>query len=103
MTDPCAARTPIQAVRDRQLAFLDEVVRGARRLETFDDGDIERAAEVLYRYRDLALGIADASIVVRAERHGVHDVPTLDEGHFRAIRAHDGRPFRLLPADATTT
>jgi predicted nucleic acid-binding protein len=45
-----------------------------------------------------AISLADASIVVLAERHGVRDALTLDERHFRVLMA-GGKPFRLLPAD----
>ena len=34
-----------------------------------------------------------------AERHGTHDILTLDERHFRAVAGPGGRPFRVLPAD----
>ena len=51
------------------------------------------------RYADLAIGLADASIVVLAGRYGLRDVLTLDERHFRTLRLPDGRRFRLLPAD----
>jgi len=54
---------------------------------------------VIQRYGDMELGLADASIVVLARRHDVRDVLTLDERHFRALRAGAGRPFHLLPAD----
>ena len=50
-------------------------------------------------HRDLALGLADASIVVLAVRYGIWDVLTLDERHFRALRGPDGQVFRVLPAD----
>ncbi len=83
--------------------LLDEVIRGAYRLETFDTDDIERAAVVIDRYRDLDLGLADASIVVLAERYSVDVVVTLDERHFRAVLGPGDRPFRILPADATVT
>jgi predicted nucleic acid-binding protein len=46
-----------------------------------------------------SLGLTDASIVVLADRYGAKDILTLDERHFRAIRASDRRLFRLLPAD----
>ncbi len=81
--------------------LLDEVIRGAYRLEPFDTDDIRRAAAIIDRYRDLDLGLADASIVVLAERHGIDSVVTLDERHFRAVRGPSGRPFRILPADAS--
>jgi predicted nucleic acid-binding protein len=55
---------------------------------------------VIDGYRDLQLGLADASLVVLAERYRIVDILTLDERHFRAVSGPDGRPFRLLPADA---
>ena len=51
------------------------------------------------RYRDSNLRLADASILVLADRYGAPDVLTLDERHFRAVRDGAGRPFRILPAD----
>jgi hypothetical protein len=80
--------------------LLDEVTRGAYRLEPFTADDVRQAAAVIDRYRDLELGLADASIVVLADRHRVTDIVTLDERHFRAIRGPGGRRFRVLPADA---
>lgn len=80
--------------------FLDEVAGGAYQLEPFSSDDVAAAGAVLDRYADLDLGLADASIVVLAERHGCSDVLTLDERHFRAISGPRRRPFRLLPADA---
>jgi hypothetical protein len=56
--------------------------------------------EVIGQYRDLELGLADASIVVLAERYGTVEILSLDERHFRALTGPDGRSFRLLPADA---
>lgn len=82
-----------------QLALLDEVVEGAYELAEFSRSDVERAAAVMRRYADLRVGLADASIVVLAERHGSTDVLTFDRRHFRAMRGPGGRPFRLLPDD----
>jgi len=82
------------------MAFLDQVANGAYRLEPMAAGDIARASEIIGRYRDLQLGVADASLVVLAERHRTNDVLTLDERHFRAVDGPGGRPFRILPADA---
>jgi predicted nucleic acid-binding protein len=85
-----------------QDALLAEVERGAYRLEGFSAADVGRARAIAAAYRPLELGLADASIVVLAERHGVRDVLTLDERHFRALRVGPGRTkrFRVLPADA---
>jgi predicted nucleic acid-binding protein len=83
-----------------QIALLDEVVRGAYRLEPFGPADVMLARKVMARYARLALGLADASIVVLAERHGLRDVLTLDERHFRTVRTLSGKRFRLLPVDS---
>jgi predicted nucleic acid-binding protein len=82
-----------------QSAFLEEVARGAYQLEPFGTLDVTRAKEVIQRYADLEIGLTDASIVVLAERHGVAEVLTLDQRHFRSLRIERRKRFRLLPAD----
>lgn len=82
-----------------ELRMLEDVVQGAYRLEPFSAADIAAAKSVIERYRDLDLGLADASIVVLAERYRCWDILTLDLRHFRALRDSAGRPFRLLPHD----
>ena len=49
------------------------------------------------RYGDQAIGVADASIVVLADRYATRRVLTLDRRHFEVVRAADGAPFQLLP------
>lgn len=82
-----------------QLALLEEVAEGAYELAEFSRSDVEAAAAVMRRYADLSVGLADASIVVLAERHRTVDVLSFDARHFRAMRGPAGRPFRLLPDD----
>jgi uncharacterized protein len=82
-----------------QSALLGEVARGVYRLESFDPADIQAAKEIIERYEDLRIGLADASLVVLAARHAARDVLTLDERHFRALRIGARKRFRLLPAD----
>lgn len=83
-----------------QEALLAEVARGAYQLEAFTADDVSRASEVIRRLPGQNIGIADASIVVLAERHGVTTVLSLDERHFRALRIDRRKRFRILPADA---
>lgn len=82
-----------------ELALLEDVAAGAYEVATFDASDVGRALRVAKQYKDLALGLADASIVVLANRLQIKQVLTLDERHFRAVTASDGQPFRILPAD----
>ena len=82
-----------------EVALLEEVAAGAYQLEPFGRDDVAAALAVIERYGDLGLGLADASIVVLADRHETSDVLTLDERHFRTVRRSKGETFRLLPTD----
>jgi predicted nucleic acid-binding protein len=85
--------------RIARMSLLGEIERGAIALELFSTADLIQARSIIERHRDLGISLADASIVVLANRHKIQDVLTLDERHFRTLAAN-GRPFRLLPADA---
>ncbi len=87
--------------RRAQTAFLDDVAAGVYHLEPFAQDDVNEARDILRRYDSLDIGLVDASLVVIARRHGVHDLLTLDERHFRIVLGPDDQPFRLLPADAS--
>ncbi len=82
-----------------RISLLEEIERNAYVLEPMSAADITSARTVIERHADLGISLADASIVVLAERHGVDAVLTLDQRHFRVLTA-DGRPFRVLPADS---
>lgn len=84
---------------DAQVALLDEVTRGAYRLEPFSADDVDRAKRVMERYADLRIGLTDASVVVLAHRHETLDLLCTDQRHFRTLRGPGGKPFRLLPYD----
>jgi predicted nucleic acid-binding protein len=81
-----------------QAALLEDVARGAYQLERFDANDVARAAQVIERFADLQIGIADASLVVLAERHGVSRILTLDVKHFSVLRIGERKRFTLVPA-----
>jgi predicted nucleic acid-binding protein len=84
--------------RDAGMSMLAEVGRGAYVLEPFSSADVAVAHSLIERYADLRISLADASLVVLAERHGTRDILTLDERHFRVLKA-GRKSFRLLPAD----
>jgi predicted nucleic acid-binding protein len=85
--------------KQAKLALLGEVAREAYRLEPFSGSDVGAARSLIERYGELDLGLADASILVLADRHSATDVLTLDQRHFRPVRTASGRSLRLLPAD----
>jgi uncharacterized protein len=84
---------------EAQMALVEEVVRGVYRLEAFSADDMAHARRIMDRYADLRIGLADASVVVLANRHRTTDLLCMDERHFRALRATGNKPFRLRPID----
>jgi predicted nucleic acid-binding protein len=82
-----------------EMALIEEIGRGAYQLEAFSNSDAMTAHAIIRRYEDLQLGLADASLVVLAQRYGCRDLLTLDERHFRVVLGPDDTPFRLLPSD----
>ena len=89
-----------RAGHEAQLALLDEITQGVYRLEAFSDDDVAQARRVMERYADLRIGLADASVVVLAERHRTLELLSTDERHFRAMKGPGGKAFRLFPRDA---
>jgi uncharacterized protein len=84
---------------DVESAFLADVASGAYVAECLSPEELHLANQVILRYRDLEVGLADASMVVLAARYGTTTVVTLDERCFRAMRPLTGGHFTLLPAD----
>jgi hypothetical protein len=78
-----------------ELGVLDELTGGAYDLTSFGADDLARAAAVIAKYQ--SVGIADASIVVLADRHRTREVLTLDHRHFGVLRPLSGGRFKLLP------
>ncbi|GAA0509405.1 hypothetical protein GCM10009545_09380 [Saccharopolyspora thermophila] len=62
-----------------------------------NSADWERVADLVERYADLPLGLADASVIAVAERFQVHQVATLDRRHFSVVRPNHVPAFTLLP------
>lgn len=81
-----------------ELRFLTEVERGAYQLAAFDLRDMVVAREVIEKFRDQGIGLADASIVALAQRHRQYRVLTLDRRHFRVLTTPLGRSMELLPS-----
>ncbi len=79
------------------MRFAGDLASGAFVTVAVDDRDWLRIAELVSRYRDLPLGIVDASIIAAAERIGVTTIATLDRRHFGVVRPAHVAAFELLP------
>ena len=80
-----------------ELAVLHELTGGAWDLPAFDVDSLAQARAVIERYADQAVGIADASNVILAERFRTRTIVTLDRRHFDVLRPLTGGRFRILP------
>lgn len=73
-------------------AFPDQLV-----LQDVTVSDLRRSADLVEQYRDLSLGMVDASLVAVAERLGLRTVATLDRRHFSVVRPRHVSAFELVP------
>ena len=80
-----------------ELAVLQELAGGAYELAAIGAQDLDTAIDVVDRYRELDVGIADASIVVLADRYRTNTILTLDRRHFTVLRPLAGGRFTLVP------
>ena len=83
-----------------ELAFLEDLAVGTYIVECLTRDELRTAREVVERYRDLWLGLADASLVVLAHRYGTRRILTFDERAFRSVAPLQGGHFTVLPPDA---
>ena len=74
------------------------LLQEAGRLTLHDAGESElkRMAELMAKYHDLPMDLADASVVAAAERLGTRRVFTLDRD-FRVYRFADGAAVEVIP------
>ena len=85
---------------EAEAAFLEDLVGGTYLVECLDRGALAEARDLIARYRDLEIGLADASLVVLAARYRTSRILSFDERAFRAVAPLTGGSFRILPADA---
>lgn len=67
------------------------------RIAQLDRDDVPRIRELMAKYRDLPMDLADAAIVRVAERERINRVFTLDQKDFRIYRPARIGHFVLLP------
>jgi uncharacterized protein len=84
---------------DVELAFIEDLASGTFVVDCLTRDELDTARSVVERYRDLRLGLADASLVVLAARYSTSRIVTFDERAFRTVRPLQGGVFTVLPAD----
>lgn len=59
--------------------------------------DFPRMRELMWKYRDLPMDLADAALVRVAEREGLRRIFTIDRHDFEIYRPHRFGRFEILP------
>jgi predicted nucleic acid-binding protein len=80
-----------------EITLLQLVEAGRIRLALLDRNDVPRMRELMAKYHDLPMDLADAAIVRVAERERIHRVFTVDQKDFNIYRPAHLRRFTLLP------
>jgi predicted nucleic acid-binding protein len=86
------ARSP----RGRE-ALLGQLQRESLGLLPLDRRDVPRIKELMHRYRDLPMDLADAALVRVAEREAIRTIFTVDRTDFEVYRLFGRRKFRIIP------
>jgi predicted nucleic acid-binding protein len=81
-----------------QKALWSRLETDALALAPLDEVDAPRLRELMEKYRDLPMDLADAALVRVAEREDLTTIFTLDRKHFSTYRAGRRRRFSVLPA-----
>jgi len=82
-----------------QEAVWELLARGVVRLLPLDLGDVARMRELMRKYADRPMDLADAALVRVAERERIRKVFTVDERDFKVYRLHDQARFTVMPTE----
>lgn len=81
-----------------QKALWSRLETEALGLAPLDETDAPRMRELMEKYRDLPMDLADAALVRVAEREALTQIFTLDRKHFSIYRPGRRRRFSIVPA-----
>lgn len=87
----------LEALPAGQDAVWQMLERQAVQLVSLDQADVPRLRELMVKYRDQPMDLADAALVRVAEREGIDTVFTVDAGDFQLYRIGQRKAFRIIP------
>lgn len=82
---------------DAELKVLRELSSGAWELADVGVAELELATSIIEKYRNQDIGVADASMVVLADRYHTRRIVSLDRRHFDVLRPIGGGRFSVRP------
>ena len=80
-----------------QEALWEMLSRGALQLLPLDHTDVPRMRELMNKYADRPMDLADAALVRVAEREGIRKIFTVDRKDFGVYRLHGRVRPSLIP------
>lgn len=80
-----------------QRALLEMVSSGVLRLLSLDEQDVARIEQLMAKYRDVPMDLADAALVRLAERERLDRVFTIDRRDFSIYRVLRVGRLRIIP------
>jgi len=80
-----------------QDAVGELVERGAIRLLPLDERDLPRIRELMRKYGDRPMDLADAAVVCVAERERIRTIFTVDKADFSVYRLHGRTRVKIIP------
>jgi len=80
-----------------QDALWEMIVRGALQLRPLDSTDVPRIRELMRKYANRSMDLADAALIRVAEREGLRKIFTVDRQDFSVYRLHGGVRPTLIP------
>jgi hypothetical protein len=95
MTETCHLMSHRLGARAAEV-FIASGARGSFQIFGLTPEHLPRIAELMAKYRDLPMDLADASLVVLAEHLGSGTILSTDRRDFGAYRWKNRRPFHNL-------
>ena len=74
------------------------IMRGGIEILSLDVKMQSRCRELMKKYNDLPMDLADGTLVVLAESQGINRIFTLDHRDFKIYRIANRKKFKLVPS-----
>jgi predicted nucleic acid-binding protein len=73
------------------------IMRGGLEILSLNDSQQDRCRQLMQKYKDLPMDLADGTLVVLAESQKIRKIFTLDHKDFKIYKPSRARDFSLLP------
>ena len=80
----------------QRLSMMRWIKAGGASISEFDDDASTHLVALLEKYRDLPMDLADASLVLLANKTGIREILTLDRRDFLTHRLTGNKRFQLV-------